>query len=291
MFGYIRIGKNELSNENFLRFKAYYCGLCKAMGKYSHISRLGLSYDMTFLTLLLSAVSEEKETIVPSRCILHPFKKEHAVKGTVVDYTAAMSILLVYKKLEDDWNDDKSIRALAGKIIYLSAARKISVEYKETADKISECLRKLSVLEKENCTDIDETADCFAKICETLFAPDFIADKNTKKVLSWIGYNIGRWIYIIDAYDDAEKDIKKQSYNPFKERYKENPDKLRRDTEAMLTYNLASISAAYDLLNINRNDEIIRNILYSGMGGMQNKILNLWEEKDESLRSSRCKSE
>ena len=150
-------------------------------------------------------------------------------------------------------------------------------------------LKKLSELEKSNCCEPDETADCFARICEIIFTPDFITDEKTGQILSWMGYNIGRWIYLLDALDDLKDDIKHNSYNPFKDRYKD--EKLAENTESTLTYNLANIAAAYDLLDVKRNDKIIRNILYSGMGGVQNEILKLREENNESLRGSRCKSE
>lgn len=288
MFGYIRISKSELDEENYKRFKAYYCGLCRAIGRYSALARLGLSYDMTFLAILLAAVYDEQEEITKIRCGLHPFKREEAVAcGTVMDYAAQMSILLVYKKFEDDMRDEKSLKAFFGRLIYSRPMKKI--KYTRSAEKITECLKKLSELEKNNCCEPDETADCFARICEIIFTPDFITDEKTGQILSWMGYNIGRWIYLLDAFDDLKDDIKHNSYNPFKDRYKD--EKLAENTESTLTYNLANIAAAYDLLDVKRNDKIIRNILYSGMGGVQNEILKLREENNESLRGSRCKSE
>lgn len=286
MFGYIRISKAELEEKEFERFKAYYCGLCKAIGKYSHIARMGLSYDMTFLVVLLSAAVDKAEIEKTFRCTFRPFKKEKALFAEeITDYTAQMSILLAYKKLEDDMLDERSIRALLGRFMYLAPMRKI----KHDGGKISELLKKMSELEKSDCDEPDEIADCFAKICEILFTPNFVTDSDTKQILAWMGYNIGRWIYLLDAYDDLQKDIKSGVYNPFKKRYeKEN---FADELEKTLTCGLANIAAAYDLLNVKKNDKIIKNILYAGMGGMQNKILKLREEDDESLRGSGCKSE
>ena len=141
------------------------------------------------------------------------------------------------------------------------------------------------MLEKEKCSDSDMVADCFAKICEVIFTPDFIKDAGTRTALAWLGYNMGRWIYLIDAFDDLEKDLGK-AYNPFSDRIK-NPKtdflKLAGELEVTLTYTLANISAAYDMLDIKRNDNILKNILYPGLFGMQNKVLKLQEVNNGSL--------
>lgn len=286
MFGYVRISKAELDERSFERFKGYYCGLCGSIGKYSHIARLGLSYDMTFLTVLLAAVCDTGEEEKRFRCIFKPRKKEKAIIADVItDYAAEMSILLAYKKIEDDLRDEKSIRAFLGKLLYEGPYKKI--KNKAYSEKISELLKRMTELEKSGCDEPDEIADCFAKICEVIFTPDFLPDEDTRRVLAWMGYNVGRWIYLLDAFDDLEKDMKSNSYNPLAKRYSGKKSEI----ETTLTYNLANIAAAYDLLDVKRNDEIIKNILYAGMGGMQNKVLNLPEGKNESLRGSRCKSE
>ena len=98
-------------------------------------------------------------------------------------------------------------------MFFYRGVRKAKKRYPSVYESIKKCLDNLSCLEKEKCSEIDETADCFAKILEILFTPDFIENENTKRTLSWLGYNIGRWIYIIDAYNDLEKDIKKNNYN------------------------------------------------------------------------------
>ena len=285
MFGYVRICREELDNESFERFRAYYCGLCKKIGKYSNIARLGLSYDMTFLLLLLSSVCDEEDEIAECRCMLHPLKKEHMVKDNqILDYVANMSILLVYRKFEDDWKDERSLKALAGKMLYYRAVRIVKNQFAQQDEKISFYLSEISRLEAENCSDSDEIADCFAKLCESLFSPDFISGRNTKRVLEWIGYNIGRWIYLIDAFDDLEKDKKNNAYNPLKSRAeKSSKDELASELETTLTYTLANIAAAYDILDIKRNDTILKNILYAGLCGMQTKVLNIQEEKDGSV--------
>ncbi len=285
MFGYVRISKEALDEESFKLFRAYYCGLCKKIGKSSQIARLGLSYDMTFLLVLLSAISKEEPQIKSCRCIMHPLKKREVVCNfQSLCYVADMSILLCYKKLEDDLNDEKSIASFFGRLFYRRAAEKIEKKYSKKSRFIEDELSKLSELEKNNCASSDEVADCFAKVCEEIFVPDFIEDENTKKALGWLGYNIGRWIYLIDAIDDLKKDAKTNSYNPFLKRFLSlGREQLVKELEVTLIYTLANITAAYDILKIRRNDNILKNIIYIGLKGVQDRILNNQEEKNGSL--------
>lgn len=281
MFGYIRIFRQGLDDDEFLRFSAYYCGLCKELGKTSAVSRLGLSYDMTFLAILLAAVLPEEDNIIPCRCMLHPFKKKHKISPSkALSYAADMSILLAYRKLEDDLNDENSIKARCGTLFYTPAFKKVRKRYAKQDEKIAAELSRLSELEKANCQEPDEVADCFAKMCEVVFTPDFITDSDTRKTLSWLGYNIGRWIYLIDALDDLEKDKKSGAYNPMSHC---GSDELLTLHEPALTHTLANIAAAYDLLEVYRNDSILKNILYAGLGAMQTKVLNKPEEQDGSI--------
>lgn len=294
MFGYVRICRQELDEQEFKRFRAYYCGLCKEIGRYSHFARLGLSYDMTFLLILLSAVGEGDEEFKEHRCLFHPFKKEQILAhNDVLAYVAKMSIILGCRKFEDDWKDERSLKGLFSKLMLKRATKKISRTYLETDRQISFYLSEISRLENENCNDCDEIADCFAKICEVLFVPPHITEENTRRILAWLGYNIGRWIYLIDAFDDLAEDYKKHTYNPYLPRIKNigtDNRELAAELDITLTYTLANIAAAYDLLMIKRNDTILKNILYAGLAMVQANILNLQEEKDGSIQGSRCKS-
>ena len=138
MFGYIRIFRQGLDDDEFLRFSAYYCGLCKELGKTSAVSRLGLSYDMTFLAILLAAVLPEEDSIIPCRCMLHPFKKKHKISPSkALSYAADMSIILAYRKLEDDLNDENSIKARCGTLFYAPAFKKVRKRYAEQDEKIA----------------------------------------------------------------------------------------------------------------------------------------------------------
>lgn len=282
MFGYVNVYQDELKVWQYKRFRAYYCGLCRAIGRLgSQAARLGLSYDMTFLAILLSALDPAPSETEQKACAAHPFhKRENVVRDAAVDYAAHMSILLMYLKFYDDWKDDKSVKALLLMGLYRRVVRKAKKQHQAAYDRIWAQLEALSGLERQGCGEIDAAADCFAKILELLFTPDFITDENQRRALAWLGYNTGRWIYIIDAYADLEKDRKRGSYNPFLQAGKAAS---KQDLDISLTYTLHNIASAYELLPIHKNDEILRNILYLGLKTRQDSILNCKEEGHEPL--------
>lgn len=283
MFGYVNIYKNELKIKDYNVFRAYYCGLCRAVGKRNQTARLALSYDMTFLAILLSALSDEKTEFKQLRCAAHPFhKRPSVVRDRAVEYAADMSVLLDYLKLKDDAADDRSIKAFIGMMFFRYSVKKLMKKYPRESSEIISQLEQLSQLEKQNSPSCDETADCFAKILGVLFTPDFITDENTRRTLEWLGYNTGRWIYILDAAADYEKDLKKKSYNPLLADGRA-ADEIKKELFSTLTYTLANAASAYELLDIKKNDEILRNIIYIGLKNKQDSILCGREQDNESL--------
>lgn len=287
MFGYVTVFKELMNERDYLDFTGYYCGLCKAMGKNcSQISRMGLSYDITFLAIILSSVSENQTGAKEERCILHPLKKRKCFKNDIaVEYAANMGVLLDYLKLKDDWNDERSIKALIGMICFHRGMRKAKKRYYAQYKAIEEKLLMLSSLEKENCKNIDKAADCFAKILEVLFTPDFIENADTKRILAWLGYNTGRWIYIIDAINDMADDYKNKSYNPFNEKFcggdfEAYRKKVIDEQKLTLTFTLENMASSFELLETFRNRSILEHIIYKSLMIKQNSIL---ESKNESV--------
>ena len=277
MFGYVTICRETLSEADFDTFRAYYCGLCREIGKRcSQSARLGLSYDITFLAITLSSLTDDGAETT-HRCAVKGFKKHTCVENDkAVAYAADMGVLLTYLKLLDDWNDERSVKARLEMALFRRAVKKAKKRYPLIYEDIKSRLDDLSALEKAKCGSVDETADCFAKILETLFTPEFITDEAQRRALAWLGYNIGRWIYIIDAYNDIEKDKKQNNYNPFLCR--ESID--RTEVEESLTFTLENAASAYNLLKIKRNGAIMDNIMFDALKMKQKAILG---EANESL--------
>ncbi len=269
MFGYVKVNKDELKMREYNVFRSYYCGLCKTLKtEYGYFSRFGLNYDSVFLALLLASVTEDEYDCVREICIAHPLEKKPIMKtNRSLSYSAAVMMILAFLKLEDDIHDEHSVKAAFEYLLLLGAKRKIKRRYGELYDTCRIQINKLSVLEKNNCTDIDELSDSFAHILEVLFVPDFINDETQKRIIGHIGYLIGRFIYIADAYEDIEKDKKKNSFNPFLEH---TPKK--EEIKDLLTFNLSSLAGSYELLDLKINKPILDNIIYLGLSGVLEKL-------------------
>ncbi len=285
MFGYVTICKNAMTEGDYKIFRSYYCGLCKSMGRQcSQLSRLGLSYDITFLAIVLSALEKKEPQIREEHCAVHHMSRHSTVHNDpAVDYAANIGVLLTYLKLKDDWEDDRSIKALFGMILMRGAVRRAGARYKRQYGIIERELKRLSECERRGA-ELDEAADCFAKILEALFTPDFAEDLTTVRVLGWFGYNIGRWIYVMDAFADIEEDYESGGYNPLIKDYKGNIAEYKKNISGnmreALTLNLTELASTYELLEIHHNDSVIRHIIYLGLKEKQNKILG---ENNESI--------
>lgn len=284
MFGYVTIGKNQLTEQEYKIFSAYYCGVCKATGKYaSQLSRLGLSYDITFLALVLSSLGS-RSSLKDSRCMLHPFSKRSCVESTAVEYAACAGVLLSYLKLKDDLCDDKSIKALIGTLLFYSGNKKAKSKLQREYNEIKKQLDILSDYEKQGSSSIDDTSEAFARILSALFVPDFIKDEKDRRKLSWFGYNLGRWIYVIDAVNDFNDDKKSGAYNPFIQMGYTDFHTLAKETELSLTLTLEGISSAFELIDFKQNRDLIGKIVYISLKEKQRLILDgQGKEKNESI--------
>lgn len=284
MFGYIVPEKPELKIKEYELFKAYYCGVCKSIAKrYGQIPRLTLTYDAAFLALLLSSLIDDSPKIKKERCVVHPINKRNIIiSDDIVNYASDMNLLLTYYKLMDNREDEKSALSAAGMLVLKSSLKKIRRNYKEKCGIIEEKLAELAKLEKSKCGSMDRAAEPFAKLMEELLVYEPLChDENLEKILRWIGYNIGKWIYILDAYDDLEKDIAKKSYNPLIYQYdltgegmSRNKAEIRERIEFNLTYALSEISKAYQLLEVKKNSGIVENIIFMGMLRKTEQILD-----------------
>lgn len=271
VFGYVTVGKNQMTEDEYAVFRTYYCGLCRAMGKAaSQVSRFGLSYDIAFLAIVLSSVADAEPIEDHGRCMAHPFKKSRYYKyDPVLEYCASAGVILGYAKLADDVSDDRSIKAVLGMLALKRGFKRSRRRCPEVYTAVKERLQRLSELEKNGCTSVDEPAEEFGRITELLFTPDFVTGEATRRALAWFGYNLGRWIYILDAYNDYEQDLKTGAYNPF-------IAAGGLDAEAVdmsLTLTLSNIASAFELIDFKRNGDLIGKMVYISLRQKQNSIL------------------
>lgn len=259
MFGYVIINQSELTDEEVQRYRQCYCGLCNTLKKrHGNLSRLMLTYDLTFLVLLLNALYDEKENKEDSRCVVHPVKQQHWWHSKFTDYAADMTILLSYQKLLDDWNDDCNPLSLWASIPFKQHYREISNQYPRQSKVLEESMQKLSVMELQGVQDPDMASGLFGDIMAELFVYE---DDRWSEVLRKLGHSLGQLIYIMDAVVDLDQDIKTGNYNPLKNSYNDNNDNYLSVLEMLL----GKVVYYFDKLPIVEDSNIIKNILCSGI--------------------------
>lgn len=279
MFGYVNINKPELKVKDFYKYKAYYCGFCKTLkSKYGRFGQITLSYDMTFLIILLTSLYESYTVKEQNRCMIHPVKKHDTLCNEITDYAADMNIALTYHHFLDDWQDEKSIAGLAGAEILKSQYKKIVNKYPRQCQQISESLQQLQECENNKEMNLDNVSRCFGELMSELFVyRQDMWDETVRR----LGFYLGKFIYIIDAYDDIEKDIKKNCYNPLINRY--GQETFEEECRMLLTMMMAECTKEFEKLPLLIDIDILRNILYEGVWSRFEMINNKRKNEDGQI--------
>ena len=270
MFGYVSPLKCELRVRELALYNAYYCGLCRSIqSRFGEAARLALSYDCTFLALLISGVVGAPPCI-ERRCGYKPLKKKMPVAPDTeaMRFAADINMLLAYYKFKDDWMDEHKPSAALSCAVFQKAAKKAGMARPDAERTIQKGLEKLSLLEKQRCPELDPSADAFAELMRGVFAAAPVPDGKMREVLGHLGWHLGRWLYLIDAWDDREKDEKNGSYNPF------NASGARRERASFLLHlSLNEAGKAYDLLDLKSNDGVLDNIIHLGCAHKTEQLL------------------
>lgn len=261
MFGYIIVNKQEMKFKEFDLYQSYYCGFCQQLKEqYGRRGQLTLSYDMTFVILLLTSLYETDTSQNECKCIAHPFEKHPTRSNEFTEYAADMNLLLSYYKCLDDWQDERKVNKKMMAASLRSRCRRIAEKYPHKAEVMREMLQKIQECETKNSTDIDEVAGYFGEIMSEIFV---WREDEWAQELRKMGFFLGKFIYLMDAYEDLEKDRKKGNYNPFFQ-WEGQPD-FEENAARILTMMMAECSKSFERLPIVDNTEILRNILYSGV--------------------------
>lgn len=281
MFGYIRAYKPELRVKELEMYKAIYCTLCKRLGKnYGILARLTLSYDFTFLALLDLSIKEGNVETKRKCCTFNPLKKCNYCKetGNEFDFSSAAAMIMLYYKIEDNIADEKGLKKVGYRIIkplFSSAYKKAKLKFPQINDIIEDYIKEQSVFEKEKIYDADRAADPTAKALSQLFEL-LSRDATQKRVLNRLGYCLGRYIYLIDAVADLEKDKKSGNYNP----YLINPDEeIKQRVTAQLNLTAAQAQSAFELLDIYKFRDILGNIIYLGLEETAKSVLQNYKKE------------
>lgn len=281
MFGYLKPCKPYLLVKDYELYKSVYCGLCKRLSEeYGVLAKMVLSYDCTCYALLAMGLNGRCEGVQKKHCTCNPLKKcLYCVGGNdELSLASAITVVTVYYKLEDDIKDNSFIKSLPSRFlkIFASSWRKKSLKKYPQVDKIVGELNdnQYKAEQKENPT-IDESAEPTAIMMQKLML--LLAKTDIEKaVYGEFGYFLGKWVYLMDAVDDYDKDIKKNNFNPFVHSLKEKNFTQQQRSEyinSVLNITASRAVSAFNLMNVKSFTAIADNLVNMGLGEMQKKIV------------------
>ncbi len=277
MFGYVTIHKPELKIKDFNEYQAYYCGLCHSLKEqFGMIGQATLTYDMTFLIILLTSLYEKKPVVYKERCILHPTKKHAALINEYTEYAACMNVVFGYFHLLDNWKDEKQYKSLVGAKALEKAYQKVKKKYPEKCSIIATKLKQLRAYEQRKITNIDEVANCFGEIMSEVL---IVKDDEWAFHLRRMGLLLGKFIYLMDAYDDLEKDEASESYNVLS--FYREEENFHSFSKELLTMYIAECAREFECLPIILHQDILRNILYAGVWQKYNQKQKAKEGRED----------
>ncbi len=262
MFGYIVTDPAQLDEAQRLRYRAAYCGLCRTLKKrFGMRGAASLSNDMVFLNILLEALYEPESAEWSSRCVRHPLRRRPRSVSVLTEYCADLSLILAYHNAMDDWNDDKNHIALRYARSIGRGAAEASRRLPWQAKAVADAIERINVLERQADIPLDAVADAFGKMLGEVFPP--YPDDHWAPALRETGEALGKFIYFMDAYEDADRDGKKKNYNPLLP-LKQEPGYEEKVRE-ILTMFLGDAAAAFEKLPVVRDAALLRNVLYAGV--------------------------
>lgn len=285
MFGYVKPDKPELKIKDYETYKAIYCSLCRTLGKeYGLLARFLLTYDAAFYALLKKSVLQEKpDCAYKGVCRFNPLKKCNYIDtDSYLKDAAALTVIMFYYKVLDNINDGKPLKRLASRLVYPYIKIKFNKavkEYSKYNNIIKVSTDEQARIENEKTDSIDIAAHPTAVSLQKILS-DGIKDETQKRIVERIGYCLGRWVYLMDAFDDLENDIKAGAYNPFALKYKLDKSFLTGDNKAIEDDIIKSIrltanetGLALELLDKNCYKPLIENIIFDGMEAELMKII------------------
>lgn len=260
MFGYLIADKSRLDNVQTARYRECYCGLCRVLKQqHGQVSRLCLTYDMTFLVMLLDSLYEPDIEAGKNRCPVHPAHPQLWRTSRWTEYCADLNVVLAYFNCLDDWEDDREL----SKLTYAGALHRAYCRVKEqqpdSCAAIEQALYRLSGLEEIHSSDLDGASRCFGSLMGSLFA---VGDPFWHDTLYTVGDYLGRFIYVMDAVLDETSDQRCGRYNPvtaFRAEY--GP----LDEGQTLTLLIGSCVSAYETLPLVQDKDLLDNVLYHGV--------------------------
>lgn len=283
MYGYIVPNKSSLRASDFVLYRSFYCGICCQTGKlYGQLPRFTTNYDFAFLSALLHDYFSCDIVIEEHKCILNPVKRKAVLMpNPILERLAAANIMLAYQKADDGVIDGDGVKYRIVRRALKKAFNKARRAYGDIWECIESSYKKQRDVERSQVASVDRAADPFASLMREL--PEKILCAKTDDNLNALCYNIGKFVYIADALDDIEDDVKHKRYNPFAAAYGLDKSNFKnrktfiaehRDDIAFYLNSCAGRAAeAMSCLKFTQSYSLIRNIVCDGMRAKADQLI------------------
>lgn len=291
MLGYVKAFKPEMKIRDYELYRGVYCSLCRALGRnYSPIAQLFLSYDFALAAVLRLAVLNDGCSFTQKRCPYNPAKKcLICSKKEELDLCSHAVIITVFYKIIDNMRDkglkSRLIAYLIYPVVYFmhKKAARLAPEIEKA---VSKAMEEQGIAEEKKDVCLDEAAHPSANALGEIFSLGF-KDENRQFLYS-LGYMTGRFVYILDAADDLESDLKNGSFNPFRGSDISNEEKRKEFAErvgGMLNLTQHSALEALDAIDKKRFENILENIVFDGLSNCGERVLSKYRSAPKSEKT------
>lgn len=293
MFGYVKPDKAELKIKEYETYKAIYCSLCKTLEKeYGLLSRFFLTYDATFFVLFLKSILQTSADCAHNGvCRFNPLKKCNYIdEDEILKKAAALTVIMFYYKLRDNISDCAFHKKILAFLIYPYIKikfNKAAKKYSQYNDIIKTQMKRQGELEQSQNKSVDLACDPSAKALSEIFAVD-VQGSEQEQLIKRTAYCVGRWVYLMDAFDDLEADIKSGSYNPFSAYYElkdisDISDKVTKEIIGRIRLTANEAAASFEKIDKGCYNSVVENIIFDGMENELNILINKKKKRGEKL--------
>ncbi|HEX9963023.1 MAG TPA: DUF5685 family protein [Pyrinomonadaceae bacterium] len=220
--------------------RLHYCGTCKTIGSlYGQKSRLLLNHDTVFLAEILTSLGDEnardwQSAYQSHNCLSLP----ESEMPLPLEFAATANIILAEFKLADKITDEKS---RAGKIARKTFSNSFqTARRKLEAWQISfENIRKILSAQEAIETRSLQSDKASGEILNALSRPTaettaiffgegvrLIGKGELENPARQIGFQFGKLIYLLDAFEDYEKDFRGGQFNAIRAAFRSEEEKI-----------------------------------------------------------------
>ena len=281
MFGYLDIEKDKLEEGQRGLWQTFMCGMCISTKKlYGNYPRLFISNDVNFFNVLFHSVTNLDVAVENKNCFSHPIRKRSILQETAfTEKLSIANVLLTYWNIYDDTVDGGSVKKKTALKLFRKPYRKAKKYFPELDEMLFQRYGELRELEQSNCGSIDRVAHAFAQLSQD-FAT-LILGEQANEYVQTLCYNLGKWIYLIDALDDVKKDLKHRNYNPFVACYGANSVNDIKNKYDELSFEMFAvlnrIAQCYNDLNLTKYTCILNNVLFDSIRNKTKQVLNRYK--------------